>query len=114
MTQWNRKAIYSANSLKHNGSVDEAGHPTYGNDADWVIVVSGWPVEFRSVRGTEVIWGRQMSAETTHLAIGEYYGGEAIESSHRVVINGTTYGVVSVLDRQGLNRELEVQLKREE
>ena len=102
-----------ATTMIHNGNQDAAGQPTYSNDADWSPVVIGWPVELVSVRGGETLRGRQVSADTSHVLFGEYYGGNGVSPEQRCVINGESYNVVSAMDLDGTHTELRVELRRD-
>ena len=103
---------HSASFFEHNGTTDDLNQRTYDNDNDWLPVVVNWPVELVGVSGGEVLRGRQVSAESTHVLFGEAFGGAGIEPTNRCVIAGTTYGITSVIEPDGDNMELRVELKR--
>ena len=109
---------YQATFSSHNGKQDTAGQYTYGVSDDWVPVVVGWPVEMVATGGGETLRGRQVTAQTTHVLFGEAFGGEGINAEHRcqIEVNGVTqtFGVVSVLDMDGLDMERRVELKQEQ
>lgn len=98
---------------QHNGNADDFGNPTYSVDDDWDTVIQQWPCQLTTTSGGEKVRGRQTTSETTHVLFGEFYGASTAEASFRAVIEGKTYGVVSVYDADGENRELRVELKRE-
>ena len=98
---------------RHNGTVDDNNQPTYTVGADWDVVIEAWPCELIATSGGETVRGRQTSPETTHLAYGEYFGAESASPDMRAVIEGTVYGVVSVLDLEGLSREMRIELRLE-
>ena len=107
------KRQHRATFSQHDGTVDTHGNPTYATSDDWDAVVSDWPVEMLATSGGERLRGRQVTAETTHVLFGEYYGGNSITTDMRAVINSVIYHVVSVLDENGDSRNLRVELKRE-
>lgn len=113
MSRRNRIGLrrYSATFEQHNGNQDSSGNPTYPVAADWSPTVAGWPVEFAGTSGTETPRGGQVSAETTHLIFGEYYGGEGISPLQRCYVDGRQFGVVSVLDVDGDHMEKRVELQ---
>ena len=102
-----------ATFIKHNGNVDADGNPTYTNEADWIPEVANWPVEVIGARGAEVIRGRAVAAETTHVLFGEFFGGEGIEATHICLLSGhdQRFGVVSSLDQSGDRRERRVEIR---
>lgn len=112
----NRRHI--ATFQQHDGTVDSHGHPTLGTSADWDDFISGWPCELLTGSGGERLRGRQVTAETTHVLFGEYFGAEGVTAKMRVLIDdptGTsvTYQVVSAYDPDGDGREMRVELRRE-
>lgn len=110
---------HRATAKQHNGTVDAHGVPTYTTSNDWTEVVTQWPVEVRSVAGGEVLRGRQVSAETTHVMFGEFHGGKSITPDMKVEVydpatsSTITYGVIAAYDMDGDSRELRVELMRE-
>ena len=86
---------------QHNGSTDTAGQPTYANAADWTTVLGEWPCELLQTSGGEVLRGRQVTAQTTHVFFGDFMGSEA-EPTYRIIVSGRNYSIVSVLDPDGL------------
>ena len=111
--------LHLATFYQHNGNTDDLGQPTYTVDTDWLPVVINWPVEKLGVSGGETLRGRQVASETTHVLFGEAQGGLGIMPKHRCEVtdlNGSwqRYQVTSVLDRDGINQELRVEIKRQE
>lgn len=108
---------HQATFVEHNGTTDENGQPTFGTESDWVPVVASWPVELVSVGGGETVRGPQVTAETTHVLYGEYFGGVGINAEQRctVEINGAllTYNVIAARDLRGISEELRVDVKQE-
>ena len=104
----NHSAIFE----RHNGAVDAAGNPTYHIDTDWTPIQSAWPVEFTATSGSEDARGRQVTAETTHVIYGEYYGAGDVTPLDRCKINGLAFGIVSINDPDGLQMEKRAELKR--
>lgn len=113
----NRRHV--AKVTRHNGNTDSHGNPTYEISADWTILISAWPCEMLSTGGGEVIRGRQVAAETSHVLFGEYSGGRKIDPDCRVEVfdpaagKQVVYGVVSSYDVEGDRREMRVELRRE-
>ena len=110
---------HRATAKQHNGNVDAHGTPTYTTSVDWTEVVTEWPCEMRVVSGGEVIRGKQVAAETSHVLFGEFHGGKAIQPQMKVEVydpatsSTIEYGVVSSYDMDGDSRELRVELRRE-
>jgi len=104
---------HRATVSQHDGTVDTHGNPTYSTSGDWDVVVTDWPVEMLAVNGGESLRGRQVTDATTHVLYGEYHGGSSIIPEMKCVINSVIYQVVSVLDMDGMSRELRVEVKRE-
>lgn len=112
------KRRHMATFQQHDGTTDAHGHPTYFTEADWDNVLQ-WPCEVTTAHGGEVLRGRQVTAETTHVLFGEYFSAEGVTAAMRCKIpsdDGTmvTYDVVSAYDPDGLSRELRVELKRDQ
>lgn len=110
---------HRATAKRHNGNVDGHGTPTYESSVDWTEVVTAWPCELLSVAGGEVLRGRQVAAETSHVLFGEFHGGKTITPDCKVEVydpssgNVLTYGVVACYDMDGDSREYRVELRRE-
>ena len=99
--------------LRHNGNVDASGNPTYSTPDDWYLVARGWPAEVLNTSGGEVIRGRQVTAETTHVLYGEWSYVQEISPRDRITFNGVTLEIVSVTDPEGLRYEMRIEAKRE-
>ena len=69
--------------------------------------------EMIAASGGEVVRGRQVTATTTHVLFGEYFGGEGVNPEMRALIEGKWYNVTSVLDKDGLSEEQRIELKVE-
>lgn len=102
-----------ATFLRHNGSVDQYGQPTYSEDGSWDVLVSGWPCELTTTIGGEVLRGRMVNEKSTHVLFGEFYGTGDITVEDRCVIAGVKYGITCVLDVDGVNMEARIELKKE-
>lgn len=104
---------HSLDAKQHDGTTDSLGTPTYHVAGDWDTVTSGWPVEMLVVSGGETLRGRQVTAQTTHVFYGEYYGGKDIEADMKVVVENVEYDVVTAYDPWGDRQEFRVEAKRE-
>lgn len=102
-----------ATAYQHNGTLNQHGMPAYDDSTAWNRVVTRWPCELLTANGGETIRGRQVTATTTHVLIGEYFGGNGIKPEHRVEVNGQTYAVVAGYDADGDNREYRVEMRLE-
>ncbi len=105
--------IHSATFQRHNGNVDGNGTPTYNLPNDWAATAGPWPCELVTATGGEVLRGKQVSARTTHVAFGERFGSQTVTTMDRAVIGGESYGIVAVIDSDGMNRESRIELRRE-
>lgn len=101
------------NFYRHDGTVDEYGTPTYDNDNDWDLVITGWPCELVTTVGGEVLRGRMVNEKTTHVAFGEFFGAQSPTTQDRLVINDVKYGIVSFIDADGLQTEARIELRGE-
>lgn len=90
---------------QHDGSLDDANQPTYDNADDWDDVIVGLPVELLSVSGGETVRGQQMEANTTHLAIADYFSSEGVTELMRFTYESETYHITNVRDPKGTRRE---------
>ena len=105
---------HRATFSQHDGTQGADGNPTFTTSADWDAFVTDWPCEMVAVRGGESLRGRQVAATTTHVLFGEYQGANGILPPMRCVINGNTRQVVSVMDVTGEQREMRIELKKED
>ena len=105
--------ISTAAFTRHNGNVDANGTPTYDSPNDWVAVQGPWPCELVTTTGGEVLRGKQVSATTTHAAFGERFGSQDLTPQDRVTIAGQVFGIVAVIDADGMNRETRLELRRQ-
>lgn len=104
---------WNAEFSSHNGNVDEYGQLTYSNDSDWSITVSSWPCELVTTVGGEVLRGRMTNEKTTNVAYGDWYAVQHVTTKSRVVINGVSYGITAMIDTEGLQREMRIELRGE-
>jgi hypothetical protein len=108
-----RRRIHQATFERHNGNQDATGAPTYNLPTDWRIVMSGWPCEVLTTTGGERMRGRQVSASTTHILVGDFFSAaDKIDPECRAWINGRLYNIVAVIEPDGLNRELRIEVKQ--
>lgn len=103
---------WRATFKQHDGTDDSHGERTYGTDADWDVVVDGYPCKFETVRGSENFRGLQLQAETTHLITGDFFGVENITTEMRCEIEGIVYGITAVYDPTNMRREMMIEMKR--
>lgn len=103
---------YRATFKRHDGTLDGHGQPTYSTEADWDIVVSGYPCSWSTARGSEMMRRGQVQPETTHVIQGEYFGVKDIVPSDKCLIDGIEYGIEAVYDEENLRREMTIELKR--
>lgn len=101
---------YVADVQKHNGTV-RAGEQTFGTDPDWPTILPNLPVSFQDVGGGETVRGRQMEANTTGLVTAAWSPAvRAITPAMRLVIEGRKLEIVNVMDLDGKNREITMQV----
>lgn len=104
---------HSAVFYRHNGKTDESGLPTYGVAADWSQVGGSWPCEIQTTNGGEVIRGRQVAAETSHILYGDFAAVQTVKPTDRLRAAGVGLEVVAVIDQHGLRDEMRIECKRE-
>lgn len=110
-----KKRIHQATFWKHNGNQDEFGNPTYTVDADWIQQPIKWPCEVLGASGGEVMRGRQVTATTTHVLYGEWFGVVTVTSDMRCQIeDGTRFEIVALLEPDGLSTEGRLDCRREQ
>ena len=97
----------------HDGTVDTYGQPTYNNPNDWDDFFTGWPCEFVSTVGGEILRGRMVTEKSTHAAFGNFSAIEDITTEMRVLYNGDYYGITSVGDPEGIRSEMRVEMRKE-
>lgn len=108
------KRRYNATFLEFNGKQTETGFPDYTDPTNWVPVVANWPCELIGVGSGETVRGRQVTAETTHVIFGEWFGGEGVKSGHRCRVDGREMSVAGPpLDMDGMKLEMRIELKQE-
>ena len=106
-----------ATAQQHDLTLDTHGQPTYPTAGDWNTVVA-WPCSLETVRGGEIIRGRQVAPQTTHLLTGEYYGGRIITPDMRVSIpdidnKPVIYQVIAAYDPDGEADRFIVELRKQ-
>lgn len=95
---------------RHNGKL-EAGEVTYHRDEDWESLMEDLPAAYQQVSGGEVIRGRQMKAHTTGLIqILSTPRTRQIDATMRIVLAGRKLDIVSVLDLDGTQQDLSIQV----
>ena len=104
---------YRASFYQHDGTVDTYGQRTYNTESDWTAYFEGWPCEFVSTVGGEVLRGRMVTEKSTHALFGNFAAVEGIDVEMRVVINGVNYGITSVSDPDGTRTEMRVEMRME-
>lgn len=104
---------WTATFYRHDGTIDSYGQPTYHVDADWDVLSLSWPCELITTVGSEVIRGRMVNEKTTHVAFGEFYGADGVTVQDRCVINGVNYGIIAVIDADGMQTEKRLELRGE-
>ena len=109
---------YTADFYSHNGNVDTTGTPTWDVSADWNVPVLTWPCELTTTRGTEDERGKQVTATTTHVLYGEYFGAKGVAADMKIIIGNDddiiTLAMVSAVDTDGTKREMRIEAKREQ
>ena len=101
---------YRADVKQHDGTVDLHGQPSTLATA-WTTVVAQWPCEVLTTAGGEILRGKQVSAQTTHVFYGDFVGGDEVTPDMKVTVNGVDYHVLSALDMDGQRREIRVEAK---
>lgn len=107
------KRRHTAQVQEHNGTVDGTGNPTYGTPGDWDTVIAAWPCELLTTAGGETVRGKQVTAQTTHVLFGEYFGASGVSANMRIIVNGQTMSLVSAYDPNGDQSEMRVEAKIE-
>ena len=97
---------------KHNGNKDTYGQPSLTVEADWETVVR-WPCQFQSTSGGEILRGRQVTAQSTHVLWGDYMAVRNVETTYRIKIRNLTLGIVDVSDLFGDQKEMSIDCKVE-
>jgi hypothetical protein len=106
VTGFNRKRVghrnYLATIQGPPTTVDEYGHVNYTSEA-WTSVVTDWPCELIDVSGGEIIDGMMTKSTTEKVAVGDkpQIDDAEIDSKHRCIIDGKTYGITAVRDVSG-------------
>lgn len=106
VTGFNRKRVghrnYLATIQSPPATVDEYGQVNYSLEA-WTDVVSSWPCELIDVSGGEIIDGMMTKTSTEKVAVGDkpQINDAGIDSKHRCLIDGKTYGITAVRDVSG-------------
>jgi hypothetical protein len=60
----------------------------------------------------EVLRGRQVTAETSHVLIGEFFGVQGIAETDRVVLSdGSKLAINGIMDQDGKQEEARVEAK---
>lgn len=104
---------HRASFLSHNGSRDQNGQLTTKDPLQWDTVISGWPCEFVSTVGGEILRGLMVTEKSTHAMFGNFTLVENIDAEMIVVVNGKRYGITSISDHEGTRSEMRVELRLE-
>lgn len=105
------KRDYIVTVQEHNGTMSH-GEPTYERDEDWKTIITELPATYRGVTGGEVVRGRQMDPETSSVLEVLYTPRtKLINSRMRLLLGDRVLNIVSVLDVDGMKRELMIQTK---
>lgn len=108
------KRRYTATFSQHNGKRDSHGNPTVDIPTDWTPVLAGWPCEKLTTRGGETVRGKQVTAQTTHVLFGEFFGANGVNAEMRVMIPGEpNMSVVAAYDPEGTQTEIRIEAKVE-
>ena len=110
-----RASRYVATFSRHNGNVDNTGNPTYSIPADWDVVADDIPVSLMGAGGGEAAYDRQQTERSTHNLYCDYWDGVSagIDVTMRVQVNGETFSIVHIGNPDGIQREMEIEVKRE-
>jgi SPP1 family predicted phage head-tail adaptor len=103
---------YRVTFQTHNKVQDAHGNYDFKAGSSWSDEIVAYPCSFQTVRGGEVLRGRQVQPETTHVLHGEYHGGKNVTTDMRCIIDDIVYNVVSVFDPEGRRRQMRIELKR--
>lgn len=98
---------------QHDGTITN-GQPTYETAGDWDPVngLTEVPAYYQGVSGGEILRGMQMQADATGLfRILSTTRTRDIRPRMRIVMDSRTYNILSVIDRDGIQREMWIQTK---
>ncbi len=98
---------------QHDGTVTN-GEPDYTTDANWDAYegLREVPASYQGVSGGEVVRGVQMESTATGLLrILSTPRTQKIKPKMRIRLGTRKLNILSVLDREGIERELFVQVK---
>lgn len=82
-------------------TIDEYGGPAYG----WSDHVKVW-AKYRPLRGRELIAGKAAQSEVSAMFYTMYL--PSVTTAMRIMHNGNVFDIESVINVDGLNRELEI------
>ncbi len=102
-----------ADIYNHNGTRDAVGQLDTKNDSNWVGFAMGWPCEFVSTVGGEIVRGIMVTDKSTHIAFGHFSHVETVNKKMRVKINNEWYGITSIIDPEGIRQEMRIELRKE-
>lgn len=97
--------------MRHDGTVDSDRVPDYTTPGTWDTYIEGWPCEILTVSNGETLRGQQVTAETTHLFVGEYHGAKDTTTDMRVEVGDVTYEIISAYDPHNDRRDFWVETK---
>ena len=106
------KRIHRADFTRFDGTVDSTGQEMRHVPENWDTIVSGWPCEFVTTVGGEILRGRMVTEKSTHVLFGFFSTVESVESTDTCVINGQEYGINFIGDPEGVRTEMRVELRK--
>lgn len=98
---------------RHDGTIAN-GEPTYETEADWDSLKALYkvPAAYQGVSGGEVVRGLQMEANATGLfRVLSTPRTRSIKPRMRILMDERKMNIISVVDRDGANRELYIQVQ---
>lgn len=106
---------YSIEIQQHDGTANDHGHPSYEVTADWDSVIAGVPASRETVSGGETLRGVQVTAETTDVFVCDWstMNAYSVTPEMRLKCDGQVYGIITIRDANGLNREAIIEARRE-
>ncbi len=109
---YQRKRQHRVRFERHNGNVDAMGNPTYSVADDWNLLPQIWPCELLTASAGEVLRGRQVTAETSNVLIGEFFGAQGIEATDRVILSdGQRMAINGIMDQDGKQNEARIEAR---
>lgn len=107
----NRRFI--ATFFQHNGTLDATGTPTFNDPQDWDQFLTGWFCECLDQSGRKTMRGREVTESTKRVLYGDYAAVQNVDKFMRCKVNGIVSEILAVLDENGDQREMVIDLGRE-